>query len=144
MVEKKPIVRGDFSLFYPVVTRWMDNDIYGHVNNVTYYSWFDSVANRYLIEAGGLDIHEGSTIAYVVNSSCNYFAPVAYPQYIDIGLRVEHLGRSSVRYGFGVFVRDEAMAAAAGQFVHVFVDRRSSQSVEIPAPVAQALKNIKL
>jgi acyl-CoA thioester hydrolase len=144
MGDKRPVVRGDFSLFYPVVTRWMDNDIYGHVNNVTYYSWFDSVANRYLIEAGGMDIHGGNTVAYVVHSSCDYFSPVAYPQYVDIGLRVEHLGRSSVRYGFGVFVRDAAMAAAAGEFIHVFVDRRTDQSVEIPAPLVQALKNIKL
>lgn len=144
MAEKKPVVRGDFSLFYPVVTRWMDNDIYGHVNNVTYYSWFDSVANRYLIEAGGLDIHGGNVVAYVVHSSCDYYAPVAYPQAIEIGLRVEHLGNSSVRYGLGVFVKDEASAAAAGEFVHVFVDRRNDKAVSIPESIADALRNILL
>lgn len=144
MVEKTPVVRGDYSLFYPIVTRWMDNDIYGHVNNVTYYSWFDSIANRYLIEAGGMDIHGGDIVAYVVHSSCDYFSPVAYPQPIEVGLRVEHLGRSSVRYGLGVFEKDSARAAAAGEFVHVFVDRKRQQSIEIPAALSDALRNIML
>lgn len=144
MADKTPVVHGDFSLFYPVVTRWMDNDIYGHVNNVTYYSWFDSVANRYLIEAGGLDIHNGNIVAYVVQSSCEYYSPVCYPQAIEVGLRVEHLGRSSVRYGLGVFVKGEAKAAAAGVFTHVFVDRRSDQSVAIPEALLAALQNILL
>jgi len=142
MADRIPVVRGDFELFYPVVTRWMDNDIYGHVNNVTYYSWFDSVANRYLIEAGGLDIHSSDIVAYVVHSSCEYFSPVAYPQQIEVGLRVEHLGTSSVRYGLGIFAKDQPKAAALGEFVHVFVDRRDDQSVPIPASIVEALRNI--
>ncbi len=144
MADKTPIVHGDFPLFYPVITRWMDNDIYGHINNVTYYSWFDSVANRYLIEAGGLDIHQGDTVAYVVHSSCNYYSPVAYPQAVEVGLRVEHLGESSVRYGIGIFIVGEAKAAASGEFVHVFVDRRKGKPVAIPAPLLEALQAIKV
>jgi acyl-CoA thioester hydrolase len=122
-----------------VTTRWSDNDIYGHVNNVVYYSYFDTVANRYLIEQGGLDISDGSIVAYVVNSGCDYHAPITYPEAIDAGVRVERLGNSSVQYGIAIFRAGEQEAAAHGHFVHVFVDRESNRSVPIPDNLRAAL-----
>jgi acyl-CoA thioester hydrolase len=129
-------------VFYPVTTRWSDNDIYGHVNNVVYYSYFDTVANRYLIEQGGLDISDGSIVAYVVNSGCDYHAPITYPEAIDAGVRVERLGNSSVQYGIAIFRAGEQEAAAHGHFVHVFVDRESNRSVPIPDNLRAALARI--
>ena len=95
--------RADYKVFYPITTRWSDNDIYGHVNNVTYYSYFDTAANRYLIEEGGLDITDGRIVGYVVNSGCEYHAPITYPETIEAGLRVDRLGHSSVPYGIAIF-----------------------------------------
>ncbi len=134
--------RADYAQFYPITTRWMDNDIYGHVNNVTYYSYFDSAANRYLIEQGGLDIQRAEVIGVVVESHCNYHRSVAYPQALEAGLRVERLGNRSVTYGIGIFVEGEPLAAASGHFVHVFVDRASNTPVSIPAPLREALAAI--
>jgi acyl-CoA thioester hydrolase len=125
-----------------MITRWSDNDIYGHVNNVVYYSWFDSVVNRYLIEEGGLDISDGSIVGYVVDSGCAYHAPLAYPEAIEAGLRVDRLGNSSVRYGVGIFRAGEARAAAHGYFVHVFVERPSESPVAIPERLRTALAQI--
>jgi acyl-CoA thioester hydrolase len=132
--------RTDYRHFQPITTRWHDNDIYGHVNNVTYYSFFDSAVNSYLIERGGLDIHEGSVVGFVVSSTCDYFASIAYPDLIEVGLRVGKLGNSSVQYELAVFRAGEEEACAAGRFVHVFVDRQSNQPVAIPAGLRQALE----
>jgi len=132
--------RADYRHFQPITTRWHDNDIYGHVNNVTYYSFFDSAVNTYLIERGGLDIHDGSVVGFVVSSSCDYFASIAYPDLIEVGLRVAKLGNSSVQYELAVFKAGEGEACAAGRFVHVFVDRASNQPVSIPDELRAALQ----
>lgn len=134
--------RDAYRWFTPITTRWSDNDIYGHVNNVIYYSYFDSVANRYLIEAGGLDIHAGDTVGLVVNSGCDYFAPVAYPQALEGALRVDRLGNSSVQYGIGIFLQGASTACANGTFTHVFVDRQSNRPVSIPGTMRSALEAI--
>ncbi len=134
--------RGDYGVFYPITTRWMDNDIYGHVNNVTYYSYFDTVANRYLIEEGGLDIADGSIVGFVVNSGCEYHAPITYPESIEAGLRVDKLGNSSVQYGIAIFKEGEEAACAHGHFVHVFVERAANKSVPIPENLRVALEKL--
>ena len=134
--------RQDFTVFYPVYTRWKDNDVYGHVNNVTYYSYFDSTINRYLIERGGLDIHSARIAGYVVSSSCQFRRPVAYPDSISVGLRVSKLGNSSVTYELAVFRELEEEAAAHGQVVHVFVDRDQNCSVPIPEQIRDCLEEI--
>jgi acyl-CoA thioester hydrolase len=131
--------RANYRHFQPITTRWHDNDIYGHVNNVTYYSFFDSAVNTYLIERGGLDIHDGAVVGFVVSSSCDYFASIAYPDLIEIGLRVAKLGNSSVQYELAVFKSGEDDACAAGRFVHVFVDRVSNQPVPIPDALRRAM-----
>jgi len=110
----------------------MDNDVYGHVNNVVYYSWFDTAVNAYLIEHGALDIHAGSTIGLVIETQCNYFAPLAFPQDVHAGIRVAHMGTSSVRYEVGLFDAREEHCAAAGHFVHVYVDRDTRRPVHVP------------
>lgn len=142
MSSSQPIARSDYSLFYPITTRWMDNDIYGHVNNVTYYSYFDSAVNRYLIEAGGLDIHNAPVVGFVVNSGCQYRKPIAYPDKIEAGLRVNKLGNRSVTYGVGIFREGEDDACAFGDFVHVFVNRAENKSVPIPEPIRIALTKL--
>jgi acyl-CoA thioester hydrolase len=134
--------RADYLHFQPITTRWHDNDIYGHVNNVTYYSFFDSAVNGYLIERGGLDIHDGEVVGFVVSSSCDYFASIAYPDLIEVGLRVGKLGNSSVQYELAVFRAGEDEACAAGRFVHVFVDRASNQPVSIPAGLREAMEQL--
>ncbi len=134
--------RGDYRVFYPVATRWMDNDMYGHVNNVVYYSYFDTTVNRYLIEKGGLDIQNGKVVGFVVNSGCNYLSPVGYPDQLEAGLRVDRLGNSSVQYGIGIFKQGEQTASAHGHFVHVFVDRGANKSVPIPSTIRKALEEI--
>ena len=134
--------RADYRVFYPIGTRWSDNDIYGHVNNVTYYSYFDTAANRYLIEEGGLDISDGRIVGYVVNSGCQYHAPITYPEPVEAGLRVDRLGTSSVQYGLAIFRQGIEQAAAHGHFVHVFVDRAADRSVPIPDPLRQALQRL--
>jgi acyl-CoA thioester hydrolase len=131
--------RGHFALFRPITTRWADNDVYGHVNNVVYYSYFDTAVNGYLIEAGALDIHAGATIGLVVETQCHYFAPLAFPQAIEAGLRVAQLGRSSVRYEIGLFAAGADSAAAAGHFVHVYVDRQTRRPAPLQPAVTQAL-----
>jgi acyl-CoA thioester hydrolase len=118
----------------------MDNDLYGHVNNAHYYSFFDTVVNRYLVEAGGLDIHRGPVIGWVVASACEYFAPVAYPDALEVGVRVDRLGSSSVTYGAALFRTGDAEARAAGTMVHVFVDRATSKATPVPARLREALE----
>lgn len=134
--------RENYKVFYPITTRWSDNDIYGHVNNVTYYSYFDTAANQYLIEEGGMDISDGRVVGYVVNSGCDYHSPITYPERIEAGLRVDKLGNSSVQYGIGIFREGEDNPAAHGHFVHVFVERAANQSVPIPELLRAALEKI--
>jgi acyl-CoA thioester hydrolase len=134
--------RADYLYFTHITTRWMDNDIYGHVNNVVYYSYFDSVANKYLIEEGGLDIHSAQIIGFVVASSCQYKSPIAYPEPIEAGFRVNKLGNSSVEYGIAIFKQGQPNASAVGTFTHVFVDRATDKSVAIPAPLRRALEAV--
>ncbi len=132
--------RADYRHFQPITTRWHDNDVYGHVNNVTYYGFFDTAVNTYLIERGALDIHEGEVVGFVVSSACDYFASVAFPECIEVGLRVGKLGNSSVQYELAVFKVGEAEACAAGRFVHVFVERASNRPVDIPPALREALQ----
>ena len=135
-------VRDDYRHFQPITTRWHDNDAYGHVNNVTYYSFFDTAVNIYLIEQGGLDIHDGEVVGFVVSSACDYFASIAFPECIEVGLRVGKLGNSSVQYELAVFKAGEEEARAAGRFVHVFVDRASNQPVPIPGMLREAMQRL--
>jgi acyl-CoA thioester hydrolase len=132
----------NYRYFLPIGTRWMDNDVYGHINNVTYYSYFDTVANHYLIAEGGLDIHAAPVIALVVESTCSYHAPLAYPDQLRAGLRVDRLSTRSVTYGIAIFNDAHDQAAAHGHFVHVFVDRVSRKAVAIPDPIRAALAAI--
>ncbi len=123
-------------------TRWQDNDVYGHVNNVEFYAFFDTVINAYLIEDGGLDIHAGTVIGLCAESHCRFVAPVAFPETVVAGLRVVHLGRSSVRYEIGLFRDGAGEPAASGWFVHVFVDRATRRPSSIPADVRAALERL--
>ena len=136
--------RDEYRWFTPITTRWSDNDLYGHVNNVVYYSYFDSIANRYLIEEGGLDIHDAAIVGFVVSSGCEYHAPIAYPEAIEGGLRVDRLGNSSVRYGIAIFREGQRQAVANGHFVHVFVERASNRSVPIPDKLRAALEALQV
>lgn len=133
--------RADYGFHAPITTRWSDNDIYGHVNNVVYYSYFDTVANLYLIEHG-LDIAAASIIGLVVESHCNFHAPLAYPTPLVAGLRVDRLGNRAVTYGIAIFAEADERAAAHGHFVHVFVDRASRAPVAIPEPLRTALERL--
>lgn len=136
-------VRADYRAFTTISTRWSDNDIYGHVNNSVYYFWFDTAVNEYLIKAGALDIHAGEVIGLVVETGCAYFAPTAFPDTIHAGVRVDHIGTSSVRYAVGLFANDAAEAAAAGHFTHVYVGRDSRRPVALPDALRTALEAIR-
>jgi acyl-CoA thioester hydrolase len=140
----RPEPRSAYASFQAITTRWMDNDAYGHVNNVVYYSYFDTAVNRHLIEAGALDIHQGATIGLVVETQCNYFSPLAFPQTVEAGLRVARIGASSVRYELGLFAEGAPYSAAAGHFVHVYVDRNSQRPVPLPAALLAALHTLQL
>lgn len=142
MSRPNPFCIDEFSYVVQLGTRWSDNDLYGHVNNVVYYSYFDTVANRFLIEQAGLDIHHGQMIGLVVDSGCSYFAPVAFPERLRGALRIAHLGRSSVRYEIAIFREDDPIAVAQGHFVHVFVDRDSRQALPISDPIRAALSRL--
>jgi acyl-CoA thioester hydrolase len=134
--------RSDFEVWRRFTTRWADNDAYGHVNNTIFYQWFDSAVNGWLVEQGLLDIQGGDPIALVVETSCSYFAPLEFPEDVEVGLAVSQLGRSSIRYRIGVFAAGSETAAAQGEFVHVLVDRTSRCPVEIPASWRRALESI--
>ncbi len=134
--------RDHYRVFRDIATRWMDNDVYGHVNNVVYYSWFDTAVNAHLIEQGALDIHHGAVIGLVVETHCNYFAPLAFPQTVQAGIRVAQLGRSSVRYEIGLFAQDSETAAACGHFVHVYVDRETRRPVPLPDHLKNTLEKL--
>jgi acyl-CoA thioester hydrolase len=140
----EPRIRSMYPHFETISTRWMDNDIYGHVNNVVYYSYFDTVINRYLIAEGGLDIANGEAIGVVAESHCRYLRGISFPANIDAGLAVGKLGRSSVRYEIGLFPSGETIAAAEGYFVHVFVDRASRRPVSIPTTLRNALESLSI
>ena len=143
--EPKRIDRGDYAHFLEIHTRWNDNDVYGHVNNVEYYGYFDTVINHWLIHEGGLDIHargEGEAVGLCVESHCAYRAAVAFPEVLEAGLRVGHLGRSSVRYEIGIFSAGEEQASADGWFVHVFVDAASREPVPIPEGIRRSLERL--
>ncbi len=127
-----------------IPTRWMDNDVYGHVNNVQYYSFFDTAVNGYLVDAGVLDMHEGETIGLVVETGCNYFAPIAFPDVVVAGVAVERIGNSSVKYRIGLFRAGDKEPSAQGFFVHVYVDRESRRPTSIPNDMRTALEAIKL
>jgi acyl-CoA thioester hydrolase len=131
--------RPAFRLFRPIATRWMDNDVYGHVNNVVYYSYFDTAVNGWLIESGLLDFGESPVIGLVVETGCTYFESVAFPEPLEAGIAVAHLGRSSVRYQLGIFRQGGGQAAAQGHFVHVYVDRATQRPVAIPEHIRAAL-----
>lgn len=133
-----PYPRSAFRVFRNIPTRWADNDVYGHVNNVVYYGWFDTAVNALLIERGALDIHRGDIIGFVVETGCNYFAPLAFPQTVEAGVRVVHVGRSSVRYEIALFAEGAETAAAQGHFIHVYVDRATQRPVKLP-PALEAL-----
>ncbi|MDR5878488.1 thioesterase family protein [Caballeronia sp. LZ032] len=138
----KPVrtTRADYAHFLSISTRWSDNDVYGHINNVVYYSYFDTVVNEYLLRHGVLDYREGETIGLVVETRCNFFAPVVFPEPIEAGLRVEKLGTTSVRYEVAIFAQGADEAAAQGHFVHVYVDRVTRRPVALPALLVAALK----
>jgi acyl-CoA thioester hydrolase len=134
--------RSQFKVWKTFATRWADNDAYGHVNNTVFYQWFDSAVNAWLVEQKLLDIQDGDPIALVVETRCAYFAPLTFPENVEVGLAVAQLGRSSVRYRIGVFGAGQNAAAAQGEFVHVLVDRTSRRSVEMPAVWREALEAI--
>ena len=134
--------RRDFPHFAHIPTRWMDNDVYGHLNNVVYYSYFDTVVNEYLIRAGVLDVERSEVIGLVVETQCRYFSELSFPQTVHAGLRVARVGTSSVRYEIGVFADDADTACAQGHFVHVYVDRNTRRPTALPAPLRAALERI--
>ena len=135
----QPEPRDHYRAFRPITTRWMDNDQYGHVNNVVYYSWFDTAVNAHLIERGVLDPAGGDTIGLVIETQCQYFAPLAFPQAVEAGIRVAHIGGSSVRYEVGLFAQGAPTTAAKGHFIHVYVDRASKRPVPLPAALKTVL-----
>lgn len=142
-MKKAPPTRADYRAFHPITTRWMDNDVYGHVNNVVYYSFFDTVVNGHLIAAGVLDFEHGETIGLVVETTCNYFAPLAFPDPVTGGVRVDRIGTSSVQYGVGIFSGEDETAAAAGHFVHVYVGRETRRPVPLPDNLRAVLEAIR-
>ncbi len=136
--------RSAYKAFRDISTRWSDNDVYGHINNVVYYSWFDSAVNALLIERGTIDIHSGSVIGLVVETQCNYFAPLTFPDAVVAGVRVANIGSSSVRYEIGLFPRHEDQPCAAkGHFIHVYVDRATRRPISLPPQLLAVLETLK-
>jgi acyl-CoA thioester hydrolase len=135
----QPLPRRHFAHFQTLTTRWLDNDVYGHMNNVVHYALFDTAVNRYLIEAGALDIVHGEVIGLVVKTQCDYFESLAFPQTVHAGLRVAHMGQSSVHYEVGLFAGAAPLSAAVGQFVHAYVDRAQRRPVPLPPALRAAL-----
>ncbi len=134
--------RADYKHILPLQTRWADNDVYGHVNNVAYYGYFDTIVNEYLIGAGALDIHNGDVIGLVVETGCKYFAPLEFPQKLEGALRVAKIGNSSVRYELAIFKAGDDAPAAEGHFVHVYVDRKTRRPVSLPDTFRNALEKL--
>ena len=137
-----PPARNDYGFFIDFKTRWIDNDLYGHVNNVVYYSYFDTLIAEFLINEGGFDPHAAAVVGVAVETGCRFHASLRYPDRILAGLRIGHLGRSSVRYEIGIFNAAGGTAAADGHFVHVFVDRATQRPVAIPDPLRTAMARI--
>ena len=142
MEREAPEARDRYPHFLKIPTRWMDNDVYGHVNNVVYYSYFDTVVNEYLIRTGALNIEKSPVIGLVVETQCRYFAPITFPDAVHAGLRVARLGRSSVRYEIGLFKNEDVSAAAQGHFVHVYVEREGRKATALPHEMRAALERI--
>ena len=147
MSETNPVkieaaARSAYRVFRTISTRWMDNDAYGHVNNVVYYSWFDTAVNAHLIEQGVLDIALGQTIGLVIETQCNYFSPLSFPQTVEAGIRVGRLGSSSVRYEVGLFAQGAPLAAAQGHFIHVYVDKQTRRPTPLPLNLKAVLENL--
>ena len=142
MEREAPESRDRYPHFLEIPTRWMDNDVYGHVNNVVYYSYFDTVVNEYLIRSGVLDIEKSPVIGLVVETQCRYFAPITFPDEVHAGLRVARLGQSSVHYEIGLFKNEETSAAAQGHFVHVYVERENRKATALPMEMRAALRRI--
>ena len=136
--------RSAYKAFRPIGTRWSDNDVYGHVNNVVYYRWFDTAVNGLLVEQGAIDIHSGDVIGLVIETQCNYFAPLAFPEAVVAGIRVAHAGSSSVRYEIGIFPADPGqLCAAKGHFIHVYVDRATRRPTALPLQLLAVLETLK-
>ncbi|WP_375739382.1 acyl-CoA thioesterase [Pseudomonas boanensis] len=144
MSKPTPESRSAYRYFRDITTRWMDNDVYAHVNNVVYYSWFDTVVNAWLLEQKVLDFAESPTVGLVVETGCSYFSSIAFPDIVRAGLRVARLGTSSVRYEVGLFANDNDIASAQGHFVHVYVDRVTRRPLPLPAELRRALESIQL
>jgi acyl-CoA thioester hydrolase len=142
MSKPAPEPRNAYRHFQRIPTRWMDNDVYGHVNNVQYYSYFDTVVNQYLIEQGVLDFERSEVIGLVVETGCQYFSSIAFPDVVTAGLRVARLGNSSVRYEVGIFRNEEPDTAAKGHFIHVYVERANRRPSALPGPLRAALERI--
>lgn len=140
--KPQPTRRDDYAHFTRITTRWADNDAYGHVNNVVYYAYFDTAVNQHLIDNGVLDITASQEIGLVIETRCNYFSSMAFPDQVHAGMKVVHMGNSSVRYEIGLFRNDEALACAVGHFVHVYVDRASNRPTPIPARVRALLQGL--
>ena len=138
-----PAARGAYPEFLAIPTRWMDNDTYGHVNNVTYYSYFDTIVNEHLIRVGALDIRNGDAIGIVVETACRFHKPLSFPETIDAGLRVARIGHSSVTYEIALFRGGDDDAAATGRFVHVWVDRAQRRPIAVPARIRAALEPLQ-
>lgn len=141
--RRQPSMRAAYPALVPITTRWMDNDVYGHVNNVTYYSFFDTAVNGYLVEAGALDIERSQVIGLVVETGCQYFSCLAFPDRVTAGVRLGSIGRTSVRYEVGIFRNDEAAASAEGHFVHVYVDRATRRPVRLPQTLREAVERLR-
>jgi acyl-CoA thioester hydrolase len=139
----QPVPRSAYRAFQTITTRWADNDVYGHVNNVVYYAWFDTAVNGHLMGQGALDIEKSEVIGLVVETQCHYFSPITFPQRVTAGIRVAHVGTSSVRYEVGLFADDEDMTAARGHFVHVYVDRASRRPVALPERLHDVVQNLQ-
>ena len=137
-----PPKRSDFVAFEEIHSRWMDNDAYGHINNVVYYSFFDTAVNRYLIERNVLDVLKSEAIGFVIETQCKYFSPIAYPDLVHVGLKVTHLGNSSVKDEVAIFKNDDDIASAAGSFVHVYVNRSTNKPTPIPQDVREILAGL--
>ena len=142
MIRPSPEPRNTYRHFQAIPTRWGDNDVYGHVNNVVYYSFFDTVVNQYLIEQQVLNIEKSTIIGLVVETQCQYFAPLSFPDVVHAGLRVARVGNSSVRFEIGLFRNEEKMTSAQGYFIHVYVDRASRRSTGLPADMRVALRQL--
>ena len=142
MSEKKIILREDYQKFYPLSTRWMDNDMFGHINNVVYYSFFDTAVTHFLIETGSLRLKNNPIVFYVVHTSCNFITSLSYPEEIEAGIMLKKIGKTSITYGVSVFKKGAISAAAYGEFIHVLVDRNSNKSTLIPEDIRQKIKSL--